>query len=62
MTNLCSLTEKRLKKEPVLYTVVFRHGDDGFSFVVHDIQDAEKDRLAVARDLEEAAKSLKNSA
>ena len=62
MTKITSLTERRLKKEPVLYTVVFRHGNDGFSFVVHDIQDTQKDRLAVARDLEEAAKSLKNDA
>ncbi len=57
--SVVSLTKHRLKKEPVFYTVIFKHGPDGMSFVVHDIQDTKADRLAVARDFEAAAASLK---
>lgn len=46
-------------KEGMEYTVVFRHTNDGLSFTVHDIEDTKKDRLAVARDLERGALSLK---
>ena len=60
MSNIEDFTKRRLDKEPVQYTVVFRHDGEGMSFVVHDIQDSERDRLAVARDLEIAAESLRN--
>lgn len=56
--NVVSLTERRLRKNPTVYTIVVTHDSDGMSFVVYDIQDTKKDRLAVARDLEDAANSL----
>jgi len=59
LADVEDFTRRRLNKEPIQYTVVFRHDGDGMSFVVYDIQDSERDRLAVARDFEEAAKSLK---
>lgn len=58
--QVVSLTERRLTRSPVTYTVIFRHDGSGMSFVVYDVQDAEKDRLAVARDLEAAAASLRS--
>jgi hypothetical protein len=58
--RVVSLTRRRLDRFPVTYTVVFRHDGGGMSFVVYDIQDTEKDRLAVSRDLEAAAASLRN--
>lgn len=58
--TVVSLTKRRLKDNPIIYSIVFRHGDDGMSFVVHDVADTEKDRLAVARDLEAAAECLKS--
>lgn len=58
MDNVADFTKRRLSKEPVQYTIVIRHDGDGMSFVVHDIQNTHKDRLAVARDLKAAAESL----
>jgi hypothetical protein len=43
----------------VVYTVIFRHDETGMSFVVYDVPDTSKDRLAVAKDLETAAASLR---
>lgn len=57
--RIVNLGKKRLELNPVVYTVVFTHDQYGMSFNVYDIQDAKKDRLAVARDLEAAAKSLR---
>lgn len=59
MDNIFSLTREKLRRSPVTYTIAFHHSEDGMSFVVHDIQDTKKDRLAVARDLEAAAESLR---
>lgn len=57
--NVADFTERRLNRSPVIYTVVVRHDGAGMSFVVRDVQDTEQDRLAVARDLEAAAMSLR---
>ena len=57
--KVSSLGKKRLELNPVVYTVVFTHDQRGLSLNVYDIQDSEKDRLAVADDLEAAAKSLR---
>lgn len=59
--QVISLIKHKLKKRPATYTVVFTHDEEGMYFVVYDIQDTKKDRLAVARDLESAAESLKTS-
>lgn len=56
--NIVDFTEKRLKKQPIEYTVVFRHDENGMSFSVNDVEDSPHARLAVARDLEQAAKWL----
>lgn len=58
MSKIVDLTQIRLKNNPVQYTVVIRHDHEGMSFVVNDLQDSKEDRLAVARDLEQAAKWL----
>lgn len=58
-SKVADFTSHRLKREPVLYTVVVRHDHEGMSFVVHDVQDTPKDRLAVAKDLEMASKQLR---
>ena len=57
--EIIDFTKKRLRKTPVVYTVTFYHNEKGMSFTVDDIQDTKKDRLAVARDFEAAACSLK---
>ena len=57
-SNVVDFTKKRLKNNPVQYTVIIRHDENGMSFVVNDVQDSKEDRLAVARDLNEAAKAL----
>lgn len=57
-SKIVDFTKKRLKKEPVEYTVVFRHDENGMTFSVNDVQDSKQDRLAVGRDLERAAKWL----
>ena len=57
--KVVSLTTERLRREPVRYSVVFRHDQNGLSFTVHNIQDTRRDRLAVARDLAVAAELLK---
>ena len=59
--EVIDFTSRRLRSKPVEYTVIFRHDEKGFSFIVYDIQDTKKDRLAVARDLESAVESLKTS-
>lgn len=58
MAEIVSLTKKRLQHKPVVYNIVFRHDHEGMSFVVYDIQDTKKDRLAVARDLAACAEIL----
>lgn len=58
-TAVVSLTKERLRRAPIMYTVVFCHDAFGMTFTVSDIQDTKKDRLAVARDLEAAAESLR---
>ena len=57
-----SLTAERLRRgTPVrCYSVVFRHDENGRSFTVRDVQNTQKDRLAVARDLAAAAELLKH--
>ena len=55
-----SLSKRRLRDNPIIYTVAFMHDSEGMSFVVHDIADTIKDRLAVAKDFEAAAESLKS--
>jgi len=57
--NIISLGKERLKINPVKYSVEFTHDQNGLVFNVFGIQDAKKDRIAVARDLESAAKSLR---
>jgi hypothetical protein len=57
-----SLTRERLRRKPVIYTVVICHDAIGMTFTVHDVQDTTKDRLAVATDLEAAAASLREAA
>ena len=57
--NIISLSKERLKLNPVKYTIEFTHDKDGLVFNVFGIQDTTKDRLAVARDLEDAVKSLR---
>jgi hypothetical protein len=59
MTEIIDFTKKKLRKTPIEYTVTFHHDENGMSFTINDIQDAKKDRLAVARDFEAAAYSLK---
>jgi hypothetical protein len=59
--RVVSLTRRRLTKNPITYTIIFRHGPEGMSFVVYDVQDTQRDRLAVARDLEAAAASLREA-
>lgn len=56
---VADLTWHRLRRQPVQYSVVIRHDEEGMSFVVSDVQDSREDRLAVARDLERASKQLK---
>jgi hypothetical protein len=56
--EIVDFTARRLRKSAIQYTVVIRHDENGMSFMVNDIQDTEKDRLAVAKDLEAAAQSL----
>ena len=58
MDNLISMQSYRLDRAPVTYTIEFRHDGDGMSFTVYDIEDSQKDRLAVAADLEAALASL----
>lgn len=58
MSQVIDFTKKRLHKQPVQYTVIIRHDHEGMSFTVHDVQDSDKDRKAVAKDLMIAAKSL----
>jgi len=54
-----SFTKEKLRRSPIVYTVAFCHDENGMTFIVHDVQDTKKDRLAVARDFEAAAESLK---
>lgn len=54
--NVIDFTQIRLKKQPIEYTVVFRHDENGMSFSVNDVEDSPHARMAVARDLEQAAK------
>lgn len=54
-----NFTKERLRRSPTIYSVAFCHDEKGMTFIVHDIQDTKKDRLAVARDFEAAAASLK---
>ena len=58
--KVSDFTKRRLKEKPIVYSIVFRHDHNGMTFIVNDVQDTEKDRLAVAKDLEAAAKSLKD--
>lgn len=58
--RIVSMSKYRLNRSPVTYTIEFRHDGDGMSFIVYDIEDTEKDRIAVATDLEVAAASLKD--
>ena len=60
MSETIDFTKERLKRAPITYTVTFHHTKDGMSFEVEDVQDSEKDRLAVARDFEAAAISLRD--
>jgi nucleoside-triphosphatase THEP1 len=57
--KIISLQRHRLNQTPVTYTIEVRHDGEGMSFMVYDIEDTQKDRLAVAIDLEAAATSLK---
>lgn len=56
--KVIDFTHKRLKKKPIVYTVIFTHDSEGFYFEVLDVQDSKKDREAVARDFIYAANSL----
>lgn len=57
--HVIDLRREKLRRSPVMYQVTFRHGEDGMSFVVTDVLDTAEDRLAVARDFEAAAASLR---
>jgi len=57
--KIACLQRHRLNRTPVTYTIEIRHDGEGMSFMVYDIEDTRKDRLAVAIDLETAATSLK---
>jgi len=60
VTNkIVSMSKHRLSRAPITYTIEFRHDGDFMSFIVYDIKDTQKDRIAVAIDLEAAAASLK---
>jgi len=59
MNTVVNMGKERLKLKPVVYTVIFTHDQHGMSFNVYDIQDSKRDRLAVADDLDAAAKSLR---
>lgn len=60
-SEIIDFTKCRLRKKAVEYTVIFRHDENGLSFCVYDVDDTKRDRLAVARDLESAAKSLRSN-
>jgi len=60
--SVTNLTLERLARNPVVYTVTFRHDEEGMSFTVHDVQDSPHDRKSVAADFEAAAKSLCDTA
>ena len=57
-TKIVNLIGFKLKKNPVHYNVEFTHNESGFSFVVYNIADSDRDREAVAKDLQAAALSL----
>lgn len=57
--QVIDLRREKLRRAPVMYQVTFRHGADGMSFIVTDVLDTAEDRLAVARDFEAAAASLR---
>lgn len=59
LMGIIDFTKERLNKTPITYTLTFFHTGKGMSFHVSDVQDTEKDRLAVAKDLEDAAFSLR---
>ena len=59
--SVTDLTLMRLAKNPVTYTVEFRHDEEGMSFTVNDVQDSPHDRESVAADFEAAAKSLRDT-
>ncbi len=59
--SISNLTLERLARNPVVYTVVFRHDEEGMSFTVSDVQDSPHDRESVAADFEAAAASLRQS-
>ena len=56
--SIHDLTRERLARNPTIYTVEFRHDEDGMSFTVYDIQDSPHDRESVAVDFQAAAKNL----
>jgi len=59
--KIVNLSQFRLKKEPVRYTIEFTHDERGFYFWVRDTPDDKENRIAIAADLEAAAKSLLTS-
>jgi hypothetical protein len=61
VNNIIKLDQERLKRKPVIYTIIFTHTHDEFSFKVYDILDTPESKLAVAKDLDLASKSLFNS-
>ena len=54
-------TKRRLKKNPMTYWVEIEHTELEMAFTVHDVQEDQRSKSAVADDLERAAKMLRNS-
>jgi len=59
--SVSDLTFERLSRKPTVYTVEFRHDQDGMSFTVSDVQDSPHDRTLVAADFQAASDSLRGA-
>ena len=58
MSTVSDLTERRLSKASMTYSVTITHYPDRMFFSVQDVQDDERSRRAVAADLMRAADRL----
>ncbi len=55
-----SLDKERRRRHPVRYAVAVNHDEQGRWIQVNNIADTKKDRLAVAADLEAAARAIRS--
>lgn len=60
--SVIDFTKERLKRDPIIYTVVVTHTEKGMSFEVNNIQESPDDYERVAENLQRIADHLKKEA